>query len=97
MFSSCSCLEIHGDTNIKKSFVHVFKDGNLLLFLSFVIGMGLQIFVIEVPGVNTVFKVYPLSDAPMDYLYVLLLALSPLIIHEIVALFLFIKKKLAKK
>ena len=33
----------------------------------------------------------------MDYLYVFLLALSPLIIHEIVALFLFIKKKLAKK
>ena len=86
-----------GMTNVKKSFVHVFKDGNLLLFLSFVIGMGLQIFVIEVPGVNTVFKVYPLSDAPMDYLYVFLLALSPLIIHEIVALFLFIKKKLAKK
>ncbi|MCR5490786.1 MAG: cation-translocating P-type ATPase [Bacilli bacterium] len=86
-----------GMTNVKKSFVHVFKDFNKLLFISFFLGFALQFFVIEVPGVNTIFKVYTLSDHPIDYLWVFLLALSPLIVHEFIALFLFIKKKVAKK
>ena len=85
-----------GMTNVKKSFVHVFRDGNWLLWLSFFLGFGLQLFVIEVPGVNSVFKVYPLHDEPMDYLYVFLLSASPLIVHEIVVLGLFIKKKVSK-
>lgn len=86
-----------GMTNIRKSFVHIFKDFNPLLFISFVLGLGLQIFVIETPGVNTIFKVYKLSDYPLDYLYVFLLSVSPLIIHEIVALILYIRKKAANR
>ena len=85
-----------GMTNIKKSFVHVFKDGNLLLWVSFILGFGLQVFVIEVPVIRDIFKVHQLSDDWWDYLYVFLFSVSPLVVHEIVALALFIKRKLKK-
>ena len=55
-----------------------------MLWISFFLGMGLQLFVIEVPGVNTFFKVYQLNDEPMDWLWVFLLAMVPLLVHEIV-------------
>ena len=85
-----------GMTNVRKSFVHVFKDFNLLLFISFFLGMGLQFLVIEAPGISTVFKVYPLSHEPICYAFVFGLSLLPLLFHEIVALILFIRRK-AKK
>lgn len=85
-----------GMTNIKKSFVTVFGNKNLILWLSFFLGLGLQFFVIETPGVNSFFSVYPLHDQPIDYLFVFALALSPLVMHEIVVLVRFIKKKTTK-
>jgi hypothetical protein len=48
---------------------------------------ALQFFVIETPGVNSFFKVYTLSDDPIDYLWVFLLAMSPLLVHEISVFF----------
>ena len=86
-----------GMINIRKSVVKVVANKNWMLWISFFLGMGLQFFVIETPGVNTVFKVYPLSHQSIDYLWVFLLALAPLYVHEIVALVLFIRKKAAKK
>ena len=83
-----------GMVNVKKSFVFVFKDKNLLLWLSFFLGLGLQFFVIFTPGVNTIFKVVPPEG--VDWAWVFGLALMPLVVHEIVALALFIRKK-AKK
>lgn len=80
-----------GMVNIKKSFILVFKDKNLLLWISFLLGFALQFFVIFTPGVNTVFKVYPPQG--VDWLWVFLLSFSPLIIHEIAALAIFIKNK----
>ena len=85
-----------GMINVRKSVVKVVTNRNWMLWLSFFLGFGLQFFVIETPGVNSVFKVYPLSSDPIDYLWVFLLALSPLYVHEIVALVLWIKKKKAK-
>jgi hypothetical protein len=86
-----------GMVDVRRSFVHVFGDKNLLLWISFFLGIGLQLFVIEVPGVRDVFSVHQLSDHPIDYLWVFLLSVSPLIIHEIVALILFIKRKAKAK
>ena len=85
-----------GMTNIRKSFVHIFKDFNLLLFISFFLGMGLQFLVIEAPGISTVFKVYPLSHEPICYAFVFGLSVLPLLFHEIIALILFIAKKRKK-
>lgn len=84
-----------GMTSIKKSFVHNFKTKNKMLWLAFIIGLGLQIFVVEVPGVNDVFSCYQFKD--IHWLYIALLALAPLFVHEIVALTLFIIKKVKAK
>ncbi len=83
-----------GMVNMKKSFILVFKDKNLLLWLSFIIGMGLQLFVIFTPGVNTIFKVYPPNG--VDWAWIFGLALSPLVVHEIVVLVLFIRSKIKR-
>lgn len=83
-----------GMVNMKKSFIFVFKDKNPLLWASFAIGIGLQLLVIFTPGLNTLFKVYPPQG--MDWLWVILLSISPLIIHEIVALVLFLKERKKK-
>ena len=85
-----------GMTNVRKSFVHIFKDFNKMLFLAFILGLALQIAVIEIPFVNETFSVYPLHDHPLDYLWVFLLAIVPLVIHEIVAFVLWIKGKVKK-
>ena len=86
-----------GMINIKRSVVTVVKNKNWMLWLSFFLGMGLQFFVIETPGVNGVFKVFALHQDPIDYLWVFVLSLSPLYVHEIVALVLWIRKKVQAK
>ena len=84
-----------GMVNTRKSFIFAFANKNLFLWLSLILGFGLQFFVIFTPGVNTIFKVYPPEGA--DWAWVFLLAFSPLIIHEIAALVLYIKKKTSKQ
>lgn len=85
-----------GMTDVRHSFVRVFKDANLLLWVSFFLGMGLQLFVIETPYVNSFFKVYTLSDESIEYLWVFLLSLSPLFVHEISVFVRWIAKKTKK-
>ena len=82
-----------GMTNTKKSFIYVFADKNPMLWIALFGGIALQLLVIEVPYINTFFKVYPLHDHPMDYLYVFLLAIVPLVIHEVAVLVQWIMKK----
>ena len=84
-----------GMVNVKKSFVHVFRDKNLLLWVSFFLGIALQVFVIFTPGVNTIFKLH--APEGVDWAWVGLLSFSPLIIHEIAVLVLFIKRKAKKQ
>ena len=93
VLSMAELFHMLGMTDNKHSVIRVFKDKNILLWASFFIGFVLQFMVIEIPGLNSFFKVYPLHDEPMDYLYVFLLALTPLLVHEIVVLIRFIKKK----
>jgi len=85
-----------GMTDMKHTVFRVFKNKNPMLWISFFLGMGLQFMVIETPGVGDFFKVYPLSDHPIDYLWVFLLALTPLLVHEIVVFIRFIRKKTHK-
>lgn len=94
-----------GMTDVKRSFVNVFKDKNPLLWISFFLGLGLQFLVIEVPGLSYnmatgaegMFSTYPLHDNPIDYLWVFLLSILPLVAHEIAVLVMFIKKKVNEK
>ena len=84
-----------GMVNVKKSAVHVFANKNILLWISFFLGMGLQFFVIFTPGVNTIFKIVPPEG--LDWAWVFGLAVSPLVVHEIIVLILFLKRKFGKK
>ena len=79
-------------SNTSKSFVYVFKNKNWMMLLAFVLGIGLQLFVVLTPGVNTFFSVSPLSGK--EWLITGLLALVPLLAHEVMVLVKFIYKKI---
>ncbi|MCR5505557.1 MAG: calcium-translocating P-type ATPase, PMCA-type [Bacilli bacterium] len=80
-----------GMTSVRKSFIHNFKTKNWLLWVAFAIGLSLQVLVVLVPGVNSFFSCKSLSVA--NWGIVVGLSLLPLIVHEIVALVLYIKSK----
>ena len=80
-----------GMTSVKKSFIHNFKSKNWLLWLSFGLGIALQIGVVMIPGVNSFFSCASLDWAHWGYIFAL--SAAPLVVHEIVALILYIKKK----
>ncbi len=83
-----------GMTSIRKSFVHNFWSKNWLLWLSFVLGILLQVAVVNIPGLNSFFSCSPLDFAHWGI--VIALAVAPLVVHEIVVLVLFIKRKMQK-
>lgn len=83
-----------GMTSIRKSFVHNFWSKNWLLWLSFVLGIGLQVAVVNIPGLNGFFSCYPLDIAHWGI--IIALSVAPLVVHEIVALILFIKRKVSR-
>ena len=83
-----------GMTSIKKSFVHNFWSKNWLLWVSFVLGILLQIAVVNIPGLNNFFSCYPLDI--WHWGIVVALSVAPLVVHEIVALILFLEKKHAR-
>ena len=81
-------LGMSGD---KDSFISVFKKGNVMMLIAFVVGVLLQVFVVLTPGVNTVFKTTNLNYA--QWLIAIALALLPLIVHELKVLFIKLRKK----
>ena len=84
-----------GMTSLKKSFVHNFWSKNWLLWVSFVVGVALQVAVVNIPGLNTFFSCYPLDIAHWGI--IIALSVAPLIVHEIVALVLIIKRKASRE
>ena len=91
VLSMSELFHMLGMTSIRKSVVHNFKTKNKLLWLSFVVGIVLQIAVVEIPGINTFFKCGQLDW--QHWLLVVGLSILPVIAHEIVALVLFLKGK----
>ena len=84
-----------GMSNTKESFVHVFKDKNRMLLIAFVVGILLQLLVIEIPGISDLFKTKNLSLN--QWLVTAALSVLPLVIHEIVVLINYIKRIRQKK
>ena len=83
-----------GMTSLRKSFVHNFWSKNWLLWVAFALGVGLQIAVVNIPGLNGFF-----SCAPLDLKHwgiVFALSVAPLVVHEIVTLVLFVKRKVQR-
>ena len=84
-----------GMTSIRKSVIHNFKTKNKLLWVSFIAGIALQVAVMTIPGLNTFFKCGQLNWG--QWLLVIGLSILPVIVHEIVALILFIKDKVKNR
>lgn len=72
-----------GMTDIKQTFLHVFKEKNWMLLASFIFGIALQAFVTEVPGITDIFSTVSLDF--VEWLILLAFACVPLIAHEILA------------
>ena len=83
-----------GMTSLRKSFVHNFWSKNWLLWVAFVLGVALQIAVVNIPGLNNFFSCAPLDIAHWGIVFAL--AFAPVVIHEIVALVLFVKRKVQR-
>ena len=83
-----------GMTSLRKSFIHNFWSKNWLLWVAFLAGVLLQVAVVNVPGLNNFFSCAQLD--PGHWGIVIALSVAPLVVHEIVALILFLRKK-AKK
>ena len=81
-------------SNVDRSFVHVFKNKNWMMVLAFVLGVGLQFFVVLTPGVQKVFSTSSLDWN--EWLITAAAAFVPLVAHEIGVLVKFIIRKSKK-
>ena len=84
-----------GMSDVNRSFVHVFKDKNWMMLVAFLVGVVLQLFVIETPGVQDVFDTANLSGA--EWGITIALSFIPLVLHEVIVLFHYIRKKVMSK
>lgn len=84
-------IHMIGMSNVGRSFVHVFKDKNIMMLIALVFGVLLQFIVIEVPGISDVFSTQNLSG--IEWVITACLSVLPLVVHEIVVLVNFIKRK----
>ena len=83
-----------GMTSLRKSFVHNFWSKNWLLWVAFALGVGLQIAVVNIPFINDFFSCFPLDFKHWGIVFAL--SIAPLVVHEIVALVLFVKRKIKR-
>lgn len=84
-----------GMTSLKKSFVHNFKTKNKLIWIAFVVGIALQFLIVQTPGLNSFFKCHALEVK--HWALIISLSILPLVVHEIVVLIQFIRKKISHK
>lgn len=71
-----------GMSNVKRSFVHVFKGKNWFFIVAFGAGVILQIIVSEVPGLTNLFLGHSNGLCAEYWAYSILFSLVPLIAHE---------------
>lgn len=79
-----------GMSNIKRSIIFIFKNKNIMMLIAFVLGIILQLLVVEIPGISNVFQTYNLGLK--EWAITILLSILPIIVHETVVLINFIKK-----
>ena len=80
-----------GMTDVKHSFIHIFKEKNFMLWVAIFAGVLLQLLVVELPGLSNLFKTSSLEIVP--WLITAALSVLPLIIHEIYVIVLKIRNK----
>ena len=77
----CELFHMLGMSNTSRSFVRVFKNKNLMMLIAFASGLLLQLAVVEIPVIGRLFSTANLSLK--EWLITLILALVPLVVHEI--------------
>ena len=77
-------MHMIGMSDVKHSFIHIFKDKNWMMALAFALGIVLQIIVVMVPGISSIFKTSWLSGK--EWLITIGLCLIPIVIHEFLVL-----------
>ena len=78
-------------SNLNRSGFRVFKNKNWMMLLAFVLGIGLQLLVIEVPAVRSIFSTANLTW--QEWLLTCGLSIFPFVMHEIIIFFKWIHKK----
>ena len=81
-------------SDVKHSFVNVFRKKNVMMLIAFLAGLLLQLAVIEIPAVRAVFSTANLTGP--EWLFTALFALAPLIVHEISAFVRFLGRRKRK-
>ena len=84
-------IHMVGMSNANRSFVHVFKNKNWMMLLAFVVGFGLQMFVVEVPFMQKIFSTANLTWK--EWLITASMCITPLIAHEIVVFIKWIRRR----
>ena len=72
-----------GMSNLKRSFLAVFKGKNWFFIVAFAAGVILQVIVAEVPGLTNLFLGHSKGLCGEYWAYSILLSLVPLIVHEL--------------
>lgn len=88
-------FHMFGMSDINRSVLHCFKDGNKWMWGAFAIGFALQWIVIEVPVIGDFFHTYALDT--VEWINIILIALAPLYLHELIVLGKYIHKKIKTK
>lgn len=82
-------------SNLKRSGFSVFKKKNWMMLIAFVVGIGLQLFVIETPVIRDIFSTANLD--PNEWILTLVLSIFPFLVHEIIVLVIFICNKIKNR
>lgn len=82
-------------SNLKRSGFTVFKKKNWMMLIAFVIGIGLQLFVIETPLIRDIFSTANLD--PNEWILTLVLSIFPFLVHELIVLITFICNKIKNR
>jgi ATPase, P-type (transporting), HAD superfamily, subfamily IC len=97
-FTTLACCELFhmlGMSDPHHSFINVFKKKNYMMAIAFFAGIALQLFVVEVPGVQLLFSTHDF-DLP-EWIITICLSVSPLLVHEIVVFVRYIVLKIKKR
>ncbi len=84
-----------GMHNTRQSVVRVFRSKNWMMAIAFAAGLLLQLLVVEIPAVRSVFSVADLTGA--EWRITILCSLVPLIVHEIAVFVGRIRARIAKQ
>lgn len=87
----CELFHMLGVSNVKETVFKIYKKKNVVILIAFLVGILLQLAVIEIPFVRDVFSTEDLSW--LEWGVTALLSLLPLIVHEVIVLVRFILSK----